>query len=254
MTRIIKYRVQGLWNSEYPLVINRIIDIVGAHAPQAIHLGQSYDRLAAFRTELSKIEVQERADKESALLSELDQRRDTFFNVIYNAAKALQRVPFAEVSNHAHRIVTLFKKHGSHMPTTNYTAQTKRMYDMAADVTAQPDVIASLEALSLRPLFEQMVDVNREFDETFMQRNQRQAETERVDARTIRLECDKALTLLWNAIEFCMTEYGEENYLPMVNAINRLNAYYKQQLAARATRRKAKQEVEKEEPIKPMEQ
>ena len=254
MTRIIKYRVQGLWNSEYPLVINRIIDIVGAHRPHEIYLGQSYNRLAAFRTELAKIEVQERADRESALLSELDQRRDTLFNVIHTTAKTLQRTPIAEISNHAHRLVTLFKKHGSDMPTTNYTAQTKRMYDMAADFTAQPDVMASLEALSLRPLFEQMVEINRAFDEKFMQRNQRQAATERVDARNIRLECDKALTLLWNAIEFCMMEYGEENYLPMVHTINRLNAYYKQQLAARAARRKAKQEVEKEEPIKPMEE
>jgi hypothetical protein len=46
--------------------------------------------------------------------------------------------------------------------------------------------------LSLGPLFERMGDVNREFDALFMQRKQRQTETERVDVRGIRAECDKA--------------------------------------------------------------
>ena len=128
MTTIIKFRFPGLWNSEYPLVVNRLIDITGAHDPQALRLQRSFDRL-------------------------------------------------------------------------------------------------------------------------FMQRNQRQAETERVDIRAIRVECDKAIGNLWNAIEFCISEYGETEYLPLVNAINTLNAYYKQQLAARSTRRKAKKDVSKEEKI-----
>ena len=130
MTSIIKFRYSGLWNSEYPLVVNRLIDIVERYNPHALHLGISFDRLAAFRTPLSKIEIQERADCESAALSELDQQRDTLFNVIYAVAKAFQRTPIGEVSNHAHRVVTLFKKHGTAMASTNYTAQTKRLYDM----------------------------------------------------------------------------------------------------------------------------
>ena len=38
MTQIIKFRYPGLWNSEYPLVVNRLIDIIGEHDPQALHL------------------------------------------------------------------------------------------------------------------------------------------------------------------------------------------------------------------------
>jgi hypothetical protein len=251
MTSIVKFRYSGLWNSEYPLVVNRLIDIVERHEPHALHLGVSFDRLAAFRGQLAKIEVQERADRDSAQLSELDQRRDTFFNVIYAVAKAFQRTPIGEVSNHAHRIVTLFKKHGITMGSANYTAQTKRLYDMSADVAAQPEVTASLETLSLKPLFEQMCEVNQEFDALFMQRKHRQAETEHIEIRAIRNECDKAITLLWNAIEHGIAEHGAEQYTPLVNGINTLNAYYKQQLAARATRRKAKQAVENEDAIVP---
>ena len=93
MTKIIKFRYPGLWHSEYPLVVNRLIDVIGRHDPEALHLQRSYQQLAAFRPLLSKIEVQERADRNSALLSELDQQRDTLYNVIFAVSKALKRTP-----------------------------------------------------------------------------------------------------------------------------------------------------------------
>ena len=252
MTNIITFKLPGLWNSEYPLVVNRIIDITKAHNPYDLHLGLSFERLEKFRTELAKIEKPERADKYSALLSELDQQRDTLFNIIYIVSKAFQRTPIAEISNHAHNIITEIKKHGKDITSANYTAETKRLSDLIAGINARPEILKSLEFLSLLPLFIRMCEVNAEFDSLFMQRNQRQAETEKVDVRTIRLECDKAITLLWNAIDFCCNEYGKEKYLPLITAINNLNTYYKQQLAARATRRKNNQNISDEMPIEPI--
>ena len=249
MTKIVKFRFQGLWNSEYPLVVFRLLEIVERHNPHAIHLGFAYDRLSAFRPQLESITVQERAEQESARLSELDQQRDTLFNVIYTAAKAFQRAPMGDVSNHAHRIVTTFKKHGKNIPASNYTAETKRLFDLVADVEAQADVRASLEALSLWLPFEQMTAVNREFEALFMERKIRRGEDQRVDTRNVRLECDKAITFLWNTVDLCIAQYGAEQYETLVNTINALNSYYKTKLTARATRRKAKVAVEKEEPI-----
>ena len=123
MASIVKFRFPGLWNSEYPLVVNRILEIVGAYNPQAIHLGLSFERLEAFRPQLVKIEAQERADRDSATLSELDQQRDTLFNVVYTVAKSFQRTPMPYVSQHAARVVTAFKKHGNNIPAANYTAR-----------------------------------------------------------------------------------------------------------------------------------
>jgi hypothetical protein len=253
MISIVKYRFSGLWNSEYPLVVIRIINITEAHNPHNLHLGQSFERLAAFRPQLAKIEVQERFDQDSAMLSELDQQRDTLFNIIYGVAKSFQRTPIDEISNYAHSIITIIKKHGKNITSNNYTAETKCLYDLIADIKARPEVMKALEVLSLLPLFERMNEVNMEFDRLFMQRSQRQAITEKIDIRAIRLECDKAIILLWNAIEFCCNEYGEENYLPLIAAINNLNTYYKQQLTARAARRKLNQNVSDEEPIEPIE-
>jgi hypothetical protein len=249
MTHIVKVRYQGLWNSEYPLVVARLINTVEAHNPQALRLQRSFGRLAEFRPALVKIAVQEKADRDSALLSELDQQRDTLFNVIYGVAKAFKRTPMAEPSGHGTQILTILEKHGVDIPTANYTAETKRLYDLDADIRSRPDVMDSLQALSLRPLFERMGEVNSEFDRLFVQRHERQSETELIDIRAIRLECDKAIASLWSAIEFCMDEYGETEYIPLVNAINTANTYYKRQLAARAARRKSGKEVDTEEPI-----
>jgi hypothetical protein len=252
MAYIIKFRFPGLWNSEYPLVVNRIIDIVEAHDPLSLHLEVSFGRIAAFRPLLAKIEIQELSDLDSILLSELDQDRDTCFNITRSVAKVFQRTAISEISNHAHCIMTVIKKHGKDIASANYTSETKRLYDFIADVKAQPDVMKALEALALTPIFVRMEDMNTKFDQLFMQRSQRRAETEKVDVRAIRLECDKALTLLWNAIEFCCNEYGEQNYLPLIAAINNLNTYYKQQLVARSGRRKANQNVSNENSIDPM--
>jgi len=249
MTTITKFRYPGLWSSEYPLVVNRLIDIIGKHDPEALHLQRSYQQLADFRPQLAKIEVQERGNQESAILSELDQRRDTLFNVIYGVSKTLKRTPVAEIGEHAARVQAILKKHGSNIAPANYTAETKRLYDLVADCRRQPDVMTALNEMKLMTLFEQMAEINIEFDRVFMERKKRQAETERVDVKAIRAECDKAIANMWAAIEFCMNEYGEEKYKPLVNALNVLNAYYKQQLAARAARRKAKQNVEAEKPI-----
>ncbi len=244
---LIKLHFPQLWNSEYPLVVNRLIEILGSYKLDELHLQGSFDRLMAFQPQLAKIEVQERADRNSALLSEHDQQRDTCYATICNVAKAFRNTP--NLSSDAEKLQSLIKKHGSDIPTANYTAETERMFDFVADVERQPELLAALKSLSLQSVFEQMKAANTEFDKLFMQRNKEQAEAEKIDVRTIRSACDKSITALWTAIEFCIAEYGAEPYAPLVNAINRFNAYYKQQLAARATRRNAKSKVSDEAPI-----
>ncbi len=104
--------------------------------------------------------------------------------------------------------------------------------------------------LSLWPLFERLRDANREFDALFMQRNQSKASADRVDVRAVRIECDKAVSGFWTAIDYCVVEYGNAAYMGLINEVNSLNQYYKQQLKTRATLRKAKKDVSKDEPIK----
>jgi len=252
---IVKYNLSRLWKSEYPLVVNRIIDIVEANNPHDIHLGFIFDRLAAYRPQLMKIEVQGRADRDSATLRDYDKQRDTLYKVIFSVSKAFLRTPMCDVSKNAEQILMFLKKHGSDIPVTNYTAETKRLYDLENDARKSSNIMASLNALSLKPLFDRMCKLNKEFDQIFMQRNHRFAENKNIDLRLIRKECDEEIALLWRTIEVNCKEYGKEIYMPMINEINELNTYYKQGIATRTTRnRKTKNgDNKKEEPIKPIE-
>ena len=252
MSNIVKFRYSGFWNSEYPLVVKRLIDIVGSFDVATLKLEASYNKLASFLPNLAKIEVQEKSDSDSKRLDELDQIRDTNYNIIHSVAKNFQRSTIQEFSDYGHKIVSLVNKRKSDIPTTNYTAETKRLYDFIADAESQPEIMEAIEKLSLSEQFAEMKQANIDFDELFMERNKRQAEN-RIDVLTIRRECDKAITKLWSAIDQGCYEDGKEMYMPMLNIINHLNSYYKQQLTARATRRKAKQDVSKEDPIKPLE-
>jgi hypothetical protein len=253
MNTIVKIKFPELWNSEYPLVINRIIDIIEAHDPADLYFGQSFERLAAFRPQLAKIEVQERSNQDSKILYKLDHERNTLFRAIYAVAKSFQRTSITDINKHAQEVMTVVEKHRKDILSSNYTARTKCLYDFIIEIKELPKVMKSLKELSLLSLFVRIEEVNAEFDQLFMQRNKRQAETEQVDIRDIRLKCDKAITLLWSAIEFCCHEHHDKDYLPLITTINNLNTYYKQQLATRNTKRKANQDVSEEKLIETME-
>jgi hypothetical protein len=146
----------------------------------------------------------------------------------------------------------IIKKHiGDSVTPANYTAETKRLYDFTADVRSKPEVLAALRGLAQLDSFERMAELNIEFDRTFMLRNRHQAETERIDVCSIRHECDKAITAVWHFIDFYCRQYGEELYRPLLARINNLNSYYKQQLAARSSRRRNRQNPATEKPIVP---
>jgi len=239
MIKIVKYSFPDLWNSEYPIVVNHLINIIERHNPYELYLGLAFDRLAEFRIDLAKITVQERSEQETEMLNELNVQRDKLFNVINSVARSFQRAPVEDMSSHAKRILAVFKKHGKDIPDSNYTAKTKRLFDMVADIKSQPEIMASLEALSLLIIFERLSEVNSEFESLFMERKYKRAENH-IDIRSIRKECDKTITFFWKALEYCIKAHGEENYISLVNTINTLNSYHKQRLASRSTRRKAK--------------
>jgi hypothetical protein len=251
---IIRIHFPEFRNDEYPLVVSRFIDVVEKHNPAALRIGRSFERLTAFRPQLAKIEVQERADRDSALLLELDRERNTLLKGIRAVAKAFLGMTVEALSAPAAKLLEVLDRHGSDIAQDNYTAKTKRIDDLSADASGMPDAAEILGAISLKPAFERLNEVNRKFDRVFMHRTGRRAETERVDIRAIRRECDKAIVKLWDAVEYNIDEYGEEDYRLPVAAVNALSAYYRQQLAIRATRRKNGKDAGKEEPVKPEEE
>lgn len=247
MTKLIRFKLPALWNSEYPLVVKRIISTARLYNLEDLRLLPVYNRLKAFETQLEKIELQERSGGiESSNLSETDEHRDTHFNIICNVSKAFNRTTIGDIRAAANLIQKAVRKHGTDIAKANYTSATQRFYELIADMEGQPEMVKALEKLSLMPIFQQLKEGNQRFETLFMQRIREQAEVEKINIRAIRNDCDKAITLFSNAIEYNIAEYGEAEYIPLVTALNILNSYYKDQLAIRSARRK---ERDKEESV-----
>lgn len=249
MKKVIRFKLSGLWNREYPLVVSRIIDIAFRYDPETLHLGKKFGRLESCREPLAQIEAKERSNRYSALMSEYDQKRDIYVNVIYAVAKEFRRTSLPIVGEAANQLLEMFAKHGKNIARDNYTAETKRLFDIIADIERSPELREALDKLSLTPVFEGLKTANIRFDETFMERNRLFAD--KTDIRAIRTACDAAVYGFFDAVDYCTGEYPEQDYSGLIKELNQLNTYYKQQLKARQSRRLAGKDVSKEEPILP---
>jgi hypothetical protein len=247
--KIFRLDYKSLWNSEYTIFVDQLTTIVQKHSPDKLHIGKSFGRVSAFLPDLAKIKAQELGNVISNKLQDLDAERDTLLSAIAAQVKTMGRLNIPSMAANAQVLDHFFDTHGRDIPMANYNSETKRINDLLADYDSKADVNAAAAALNLGLLFEQLRTVNTQFESLFMQRTQEVAAIDKVDARTLRAEADKALTAFFDAFEFCSSEYEDLDYATPANEVNDLVAYYKAQLKARATRRITGKDVSKEKPI-----
>jgi hypothetical protein len=250
-TIINRLRFSHLWNSEYSIFVNQIVVIILKYQPAVLHLQKAYSKLTAMLPNLAKIKAQELSNSLTNSLQELDTERGDLINAITATVKSLGKLSKLSIAPDVALMKRFLNIHGSDISKANYISATERTKNLLADYDAKADVKAAAVVLNLKILFDELSVVNTQFAEMFLQRTQEEAAQEKVDARAIRTETDKALNAFFDAIEFCSSEYEELDYATPANELNDLIAYYKTQLKARATRRKAGKDVSKETPIAP---
>ncbi|MFZ4549390.1 MAG: DUF6261 family protein, partial [Bacteroidales bacterium] len=217
--------------------------------PVALHLQKSFGRVSAHLPDLAKIKAQEKSNALSNQLQVLDAERDTLIVAIAAQVKAMGKLIMPAIAPQVAVLDRFFDQHGRDIATANYNAETERLSNLLADYNAKADVKAAAFALNLHLLFDQLLTVNTQFSALFLQRNEGEAATEKVDTLAVRAKTDKALTAFFNAFEFCSSEYDDLDYATPANELNNLIAYYKTQLKARASRRNSGKDVSTEAPI-----
>lgn len=247
--KILRLKLNSLWNSEYTIFVNQLIAIIAKYQPASLHLEKAYNRMAAFIPELAKIKAQELSNAISTLLSNLDKERDILFNVIVAQVKTLSKVNLPAIMPHVAVLKQFIKIHGDDIADAPYNSETKRLDDLKADYQSKPEVIAAAEALNLVILFDQLFLVNAKFEEQFMQRTEEESAVESINTRASRKEIDKIVLNFFESFEHCSREYDKLDYTTPANEMNGLISYYRTQLKARATRRKSGKDVSIEPPI-----
>ncbi len=234
--KIERFRITRLRNMEYTLVVPRIINIIERYFPESLRITRRLDALKAFLPELDKIEAHERRWHASQEKNDCERQRDEAVNAIIRTERTYSHLAIPAMNEVSKMLTHLFDKHGRDIASDNETSETQRIYNLVEDIERTPGMPEALEAFALTPIYENMKNNNIRFDELWRQRNKETSEITTVDVKAIRCACDKALIDLFNGIEYCAAEYTAEEYIPLINELNKLAVYYRQNLKARHIR------------------
>lgn len=249
IVKLNRLTLNNLRNSEYVIFVNQMAQIAANHQPETLHLTKSFQKLNAALPTLAKIKTQDTGSPLSNQLHDLDTERDTLFNAIVAQVRTMGKVNLPTIKPHVAVMKNFLDKHGRDIAKESLNAETQRLTNFLADYDATPEVKTAATTLNIKMLFDQLLVVNNNFADLFLQRTEEEAATEKVNARAIRLETDQTLTAFLDAIEFCSAEYDTLDYAPLANELNDLITYYKTQLKARNTRRSNGKDVSAEPEI-----
>lgn len=231
----LEFNFQRLWNSEYSLIVERIIEMVKRHNPESLQLKRPYEALAAYKDDLAKIEKQVKVSGFTAELSELDNLRDRITSYLFTQIQSLKRLEIAPYSENAKILEQFFTSYGynRNLIRENYTSQTDNTKKMLGAIAKDTAVQNAFDALHLTDLLTRLDKANTDFDTLFRTRNTELSQVPDVNIKNIRTEVDQALAKLFTAIEFCKEEYPDKDYLPLINELTELLNYHKAQIKAR---------------------
>ena len=232
-----------LLNSEYSIFVTQIIAIFAKYQPDLLHLKKAYERLTAMVPQLVQIKAQEVGNSITSLLEQLDNERNILIKGIMYQIRMMGKLSVPDLSSYVLTMKRFMDLYGSEIVTGNYNAATERTNKLLAEYNAKVDLQDAVDALYLKMVFDQLTAVNSRFAKLFIQRTEQQASLEHVDIRAIRFEADKVLLALFDAFEFCSSEYEDLDFKTPAKEVNELIDYYKMLIKGRTSRRNAGKEI-----------
>jgi hypothetical protein len=248
--KIERFRFEGLKNMEFTLVVPHILSIVEKSPPASL-LSRRLNDVKAFLPDLDRIEAQERKWRDAKQLDEAERMRDGYVKTLIRTGRTFSRVVLPGYEEASEKLSALFDRHGRDIATDGNIAETQRIYNLTEDIERTPGMTDVLAAFSLTAAYEAMNQANERFNELWQRRNRELSETDRVDSKSVRAACVKAINALYDGIEYLTAESDDPAWMPLVHELSRLGGYYRQQLKARVSRRKNRVKTEDEPLIQP---
>lgn len=226
-----------LWNSEYSLVIERILDIVAKHNPQDLALDRAYERVNVLRPELEKIQIQAKTSGITDTIISADDLRNKITRAVFNLVQAYNQLGFNPYAENAKILHLWLSKYTKSILKENYTSQTEKTNQLIAEMEASEAIKKALSELHLTDLLSRLKKANEDFENLFRTRTSTIASIPTVDTKAIRQQIDKEVNKLFVAIDFCSNEYEDKNYTPLINELSELLNYHKSQIKARKNKK-----------------
>jgi hypothetical protein len=250
--KIERIRYTSLRMDEFVPVAIYTVDICGKYNNEALHLGKSYGELSAFRPVLESVKVYMRKNKKLTRLGKLDEERDVLIRCVNNTVNSFDNVDIPEIYERCEILSNLLEKHKAKtIANDNRTAETERLQKLETEINASAEIKAAFAQFGLQTVVNRLFAANREYDALFREYIAEKSAEERIDTVDLRKNCTKALGQYFDAVQYCAFANESIDYKLLINELMQLNAYYSQQLKARATRRKNGKTVDEEPPIEP---
>jgi hypothetical protein len=251
MKRIERFHFQSLSNVEFTLLVPHIVTVAEKYPVVPQRLEKRLDALKAFLPELDRMEVQERRWRDAKTLDENERSRDAYLNTLIRTERTYSRVTFPEYEEASIKLTALFDKHGRDIAEDRNTAETQRIYNLVKDIERTPGMLDAMAVFALIPVYGAMKEANAHYDELWQRRNSELGEVGHVDSKAIRSACVKAINALYEGIEYWAAESDDPAWSQLVTELSLMGDYYDRQIKARITRRKNKENTEKEPLIEP---
>ena len=232
-TTKLSFSFSQLWNSEYPLVVERILEIVSKHNPEELGLKKAYDRIVALNPELEKIKIQEKTSAFTDEIVRIDKLRDRITTGVFNLIYNFKRLNISPYTENAKTLDLWLSKYGKNITKENYTSQTEKTNQFISEMEGSQTIKNAVEALHLTDLLARIKQSNQEFETLFRSRTAEFSNQPTIDVKAIRQKVDKELKKLFIAIDFCANEHEEKDYKPLIEEIHKLLNYHRAQIKSR---------------------
>jgi hypothetical protein len=205
-----------------------------------MHLDKSYAELLTFRPVLESLKVYVPKNEKMTRLGKLDEERDDLIRCVNNVVNSFDDINIPGISGTYDILSILLDKHKTKtIANDNRTSATERLQRFETDINASVEIQSAFAKFGLQPVVSRLLAANKEYDSLFREYIAEKSTEERIDIPQLRKNCNKALGQYFDAVQYCAFVYEDIDYNPLINELRQLNAYYNQQLKARAARRKS---------------
>ncbi|MDR2027712.1 MAG: DUF6261 family protein, partial [Prevotellaceae bacterium] len=180
-----------------------------------------------------------------------ERSRDAYVNTLIRTERTYSRFAVPGYEDASEKLTALFDKHGRDIAGDRNTAETQRIYNLVEDIERTPGMLDVLAVFALIPVYNAMKEANANFDALWQQRNRELGDMEHVDTKTIRKDCVRAINDFYEGVEYWAFENDDPELTRLIAELSQLGSYYSQQIKARITRRKNKENIDDEPPIRP---
>lgn len=233
----LSFNFTRLWNTEYPLFIERMVEIVSKNNPEHLGLKKAYDRLNALVPELKNLQTYARASSITDSITAVDKKRDHLIGGLTKIVSGYKLIDLPNYSDSAKKLYLSLSKYSKGFSKENYTSQTEKTKQFLEETNKNAEVSNAITNLNLSHIVTELKNANEEFERLFRSRTEEISSRPNVDVKALRAKIDDAANKLFAAIEFSITEYEDRDYTPLVSQLTELLNYHKAQIKARGKKK-----------------